>query len=119
MPGSFSMTPVSVVRLTRMGERETLFRSDASWLFSDSRSAVREDSSDSSRTIWVMSLVWDISARMRSTLACMVLRRASVSMTCWETLSVEASRRMSVPRRASWSRVWSSRAAGTEIAISP
>ena len=102
-----------------MGEWATRSLSEASCDSSASRSAWRRLSSDSSATIWAMSVACDIRARTRLTLARMVLTRLSVS-TYWScTFSLLVSRRMTVPTPLRSVSARSRRSAGTEMVISP
>ena len=62
-------------------------------------------------------VAWLIRARTRSTLACIVFTRDSVSMYCAVTSSVLALRECTSPSAASRSRVASSSSVGTEMVM--
>ena len=112
-----SSTCSSVLNRTSTGARATESLRAASWLWVASRSAWRRESSASSATISPSLVAWLISARTRSTLACIVLTRDSVSTYCAVTSSVDALRECTFPSSASRSSVASSSAVGTEIVI--
>ena len=107
----------SVLSRTSIGDRATESLRAASWLWVASRSAWRRDSSASSDTTSPSLVALLISARTRSTLACIVLTRDSVS-TYWPvTSSVLVLRECTFPSPASRSRVASSSEVGTEMVI--
>ena len=96
-----------------MVARSVTSSSPLSWASSDSRSASRRDSSDSTCTTSPIVLACASSTRIRSTLRCWVRTRLSTSMTWLVTSSALRWRSSSFPSRPRASSVAPKAAGGT------